>query len=167
MDQWYVAHSKPRQEQLLARVLAERGIPTYLPRRWHASKASRGDVLFPGYLFCQLDFRRPGGLKARSAPGLAYYLGDATAPTPVPDDLIEHLRRREEHQRACRNLPFKPGDRVQLVTGPFAGLEAVFAGGLNGAGRTRILIELMGRLVSSEVPISSIVRCTRAADHGP
>lgn len=151
MRQWFVVKTKPRQEVQTSAVLVQRGIEVYLPevptRRRPDRRVTALEPLFPGYLFARLAFATAEWVAARSAPGVAYFLGQAGIPSPVPDDLVEHIRDRVEARRAQGWQPsFKRGDRVVIEGGPFAGLEAIFDSTLSASGRVRVLLETIGRL---------------------
>ena len=152
MQNWYVARTKPRREVATATILAQRGIEVYLPvtamRRRAPTRSAPGEPLFPGYLFAHIDINDESWLAARSAPGIAYFLGSELAPSPLPDDLIAAIRMRADLQSAQEPvIPFQQGDAVVIRSGPFAGIEAVFDGCLSGRGRVRVLLEMLERYV--------------------
>jgi transcriptional antiterminator RfaH len=134
-------------------ILAQRGVDVYLPtvapRRRATSSSTSGEPLFPGYLFVNLDIRSDAWLAARSAPGIAYFLGCGDgAPSPLPDELIEAIRQRADQQGDRQPvIPFRAGESVLIKDGPFAGIEAVFDGCLSGRGRVRVLLEIVQRVV--------------------
>lgn len=163
---WYVARTKPRREEQTAVVLQQRGLEIYLPRLavWTPGKKISGpyvrhnepphrvptrlEPLFPGYLFARIDASSPEWVMARSAPGVAYFLGAQGHPTPIPADLVESIRCRSEAQQKDGVEPqFRTGDRVLIVSGPLAGLEAVFNGTLSASGRSRVFVQVLSRLV--------------------
>jgi transcriptional antiterminator RfaH len=62
----------------------------------------------------------------------------------VPDVVIEEIRGRERN--GAVELPrrlFKPGDRVRLLTGPFQGHLAIYAG-MSGSERAGVLLQILG-----------------------
>jgi len=158
---WYVAKTKARREQTVAAILSQRGIELYLPviapRRRDPLRPSLGEPLFPGYVFARLDLDGDEWLATRSAPGIAYFLGGGDAPATLPDDLIEGIRARVDRSRSDWQRPgFKPGERVVLERGPFAGLDAIFDGWLSARGRVRVLLEIVERLVPVTVDVEMI-----------
>ncbi|MCC6177276.1 MAG: transcription/translation regulatory transformer protein RfaH [Chloroflexi bacterium] len=172
MQRWYVARTKVRREVTTAAVLEQRGIETYLPilpaAHRSAPRVAVYEPLFPGYLFARLDATESEWLTARSAPGIAYFLGGGGDPTPVPDELVESIRtgllrgKGETHRP-----PFKPGEIVVIDRGPFAGLEAVFDGWLSARGRVRVLLELVERLVPVEIHVGLLKLSTTDAEPRP
>ena len=160
MHAWYVAKTKMHREVATAHVHTQRGLDVYLPmlppsRRGRSSSTMR-EPLFPGYLFARLDLQSSAWLMARSAPGIAYFLGGEDAPTHVPDELIEEIRRRAEASNLAQQPAFELGQTVVIRRGPFSGLEAIFDGRQSGRGRVRVLLELVQRLVPVVLGIEEI-----------
>jgi transcriptional antiterminator RfaH len=152
VEQWFAVKTKPRLEEQAKAVLAQRGIEVYLPylpaRPRRGRRVAPVEILFPGYLFARLAIGTPQWVAARSAPGVAYFLGSGGIPSALPEELIDLIRTRcEAHQRDGWKPPFKRGDRVQIQRGPFAGLEAVFECALSASGRVRVLLEVVKRLI--------------------
>ncbi len=166
---WYVAKTKPRQEPQTAVVLGLRGLETYFPLIAGQRRRRAGaelEPLFPGYLFVRLDATTPDWVVARSAPGVSYFLGidrlDSPRehlPSPVPDELVGEIRRRvESGEYAPRRPTYRRGDRVAIVGGPFDGVEAIFDGTLSPAGRSRVLVDIVSRLVPVSVHLDQLRR---------
>ena len=68
-------------------------------------------------------------------------------PAVVPDEVIDALLQCEDPASGLHqdNRPrFRTGDRIKLVEGPFAGMEAVFAE-QDGEKRVIVLLELLGK----------------------
>ena len=152
---WYVARTKPRKELQAAATLTQRGIQVYLPTlRKHKPRAGRRDwePLFPGYLFAGLDVPSDRWLAARSAPDVAYFLGEQGRPTALPEAFIPELMARVELANHRGGSPrFKPGERVIITDGPFQYLEAIFERTLSASGRSRVLVQILHRLVPAEL----------------
>jgi len=158
MEQWYAVHTKARDESLAEEHLGRQGFATFLPRI-KASRRRRGrwreviEPLFPGYLFIRLDLHTQDSSPIRSTRGVLGLVRFGDEPAQVPADLIAGLMAasattagivREEHL-------FKPGDRVEIVLGPFAGLPASILAE-SGEERVQLLLELLGR--ANKVSIS-------------
>jgi len=152
---WYVAHTKAGKEQHAAATLAQRGITVYLPKLMKRKpRLGRRDwePLFPGYLFAHIDVPSQQWLAARSAPDVIYFLGERGQPTALPDELISALAGRlDQANRSGVPARFKPGDRVVIADGPFQYMEAVFDRTLSPSGRSRVLVQLLNRLVPVEL----------------
>jgi transcriptional antiterminator RfaH len=173
MRAWYVARTKPRVERQTAVVLEQRGLEAYfplLPPRRKRGLSARPEPLFPGYLFTRLDVETPDWLMARSAPGIAYFLGagQREIPTTVPDWLVEEIRARIARWDYKRTEPsFHHGDRVLISGGPFEGLEAIFDVTLSPAGRSRVLVAIVGGLVRVSIDAAELRSVTTTQSETP
>jgi transcriptional antiterminator RfaH len=75
----------------------------------------------------------------------------------VPDDLITALRAREDEQ-GIQILPvegYKPGSRVRITQGSFAGYEGIFQAA-TGRDRVTVLLDVLGRNARTIVDSASI-----------
>ncbi len=150
--EWYVLRTKPRAERQVSALLDLRAAEHYLPLIRSARNHSRKEPLFPGYLFCRVAIPSVQWVEVRSLPGISYVLNAQGTPLPVPGDLVESVRLRttleNSGDRPCR---FRPGERVEIASGPLRGLEAAFDRRLSPSGRSRVLVSLLSRLVPVEI----------------
>jgi transcriptional antiterminator RfaH len=159
---WWVAHTRSRQEKVLARHLRARAVGHYLPQREQLLTAGgRKRVsyrpLFPGYVF----FR--GGGSERLA---AFGSGVVVRLLPVPDQLglEDELRSLWRLQATGAPLvPWRylgPGDEVEIVDGPLRGWTGTVLR-TKGALRLVVSVTLLRQSVAAEVDrelVSPLVR---------
>jgi transcriptional antiterminator RfaH len=155
---WYALYTKPHVERQVNQVLESRGLETFLPTIpvWRARRRRfEAEPLFACYLFARLDLEQLGLSAVAWTPGLRRLVGGETeAPTPVPEEVINYIRRRIEGVTAQDGLVvFKSGEPVDITAGPFKDLEAIFDSHLSGAERAQVLIKVLGRLTRYEVPL--------------
>ena len=153
MTTWLALYTKPYKERQVRDLLRAQDIETYLPeitvQRYGGTKKK---PFFPRYLFARVDPQSPTLLDVRWTPGLTYIVRVGDRPVPVPDQVIEHIRRRLEHMGTLKPEDrFKEGDHVRITRGPLEGLDAVFDRRLSAEGRVRIFLQLVNRLVAAEV----------------
>jgi transcription antitermination factor NusG len=163
---WYALRSKPRKEDVVLRQVLSQGIEIYYPRLRVNPVNPRSRKLrpyFPGYLFIQADLDELGLSVFRWMPhtlGLVSFGGE---PAIVPENLIHAIRKRLDEINAAGGEVLdglNPGDRIDIVDGPFKGYEAIFDARLPGRERVRVLLELLGnkRLVPLELRTGQIDR---------
>ncbi len=151
MEAWYAVHTKARQERVAVEHLTRQHYETYLPliclpKRLRGRWCEVVEPLFPSYLFVRLDPRRhnvaPIG-STRGVIGLVRFGGNLR---PVPHEFVERLRaaQREGDAAIHHEHLFRPGDPVEIVSGPMAGLRAIFLAA-SGPERAHLLLELLGR----------------------
>lgn len=147
MHRWYVLHTKPRHERLVAAQLRQHQLEYYLPLL-HVKpvnpRAARERPYFPGYLFLRIDLDAITWAGLRWMPGLHRLVEFGGQPAVVPDALVTEIQRRLESIVAAGSLVnLQPGDRLEIVSGPLAGYTALFDARLSSGGRVRILLELL------------------------
>jgi len=151
MAAWYVLHTKARQERIAAQHLARQDFEVYtplirLPKRRRRRWCEVIEPLFPGYLFVHLDFKRQNTAAIRSTRGVIGLVRFGNEPQSLPNRLVEHLMAAQTDREGAisQEHPFNSGDRVEIVSGPLAGLQAVFLAA-SGEERAQLLLDLLGR----------------------
>ena len=159
---WYLIYTKPRQEERALVNLHAQGFSCYLPQ-FNQQKMRRGKLvdlmepLFPRYLFVQLE----QGLHAkswgsiRSTLGVNHLVKFGSEAVRIKQQLIDTLKSYEvKHNRSVSQL-FKPGQKVLITEGPFAGIEAVYQM-TDGQARVLVLIELLSKPTELVVDVTMV-----------
>ncbi len=151
MSHWYAIHTKPRQEETALVHLERQGFDCYLPRaRERRLLRHRYTVvtlpLFPRYLFARLDLTTQNTAPIRSTQGVVGLVRFGLHLPSLPEDFVDMLRVRDPDASglALNNADWRPGERLQIMEGPFAGLGALFAA-RDGAERVIVLMDLLGQ----------------------
>jgi len=157
--EWYVVATKSGEETVAKLNLENQGYPVFLPKlslkkrrqgRWKDVK----EALFPGYLFVSLALGFDDPAPIRSTLGCIGLVSFGRVYTPVPRQLIETLQAAEAVTNNVE-APFKPGDKVHFVVGPFAGVEAIFDME-RGGDRAQVLLHLLGKVQQLTVDINEV-----------
>ena len=139
--EWSVLHTRPRTEKAISRRLHSRQVQFFLPLFRH-SKRQRGRTvtsfmpLFPGYLFLGGD--AAGRLVALETNQVVQVL-------TVPDQQQLHRDLTRVHRLLSGEAPLhpenglQPGAKVQIVSGPFEGIEGKL---LRSGGKARLVVEV-------------------------
>ncbi len=163
---WYAIRSKPNKEEFLAGQFDAHGITVYYPKLRVTPvnpRARKTRPYFPGYLFVQVDLETVKTSSLQWMPGAMSIVSFGGEPAVVPDNLIVSIKKHVEEMNAS-NRPgssnLKPGDRVIVQSGPFAGYEAIFDGRISGKERVRVLLKLLqqGRRISLDLGDEQIRR---------
>jgi transcription antitermination factor NusG len=143
---WAVARLQTNREALALHFLEAEGYQPYYPltREWarrFGRKIELRRPLFVGYCFICVRLQWS---KARWSPGVAHLVLTGGVPARCPEHVIDELRRRERN--GAIELPqtrLKPGDKLRVVGGIFAGRLALYHGQAPGE-RIAVLLELLG-----------------------
>jgi transcriptional antiterminator RfaH len=156
---WYVLHSKPHKEEMLAEQLELRRIEMFAPRirvQVVNPRARKVRAYFPGYIFVRADLENLGLSVLQYVPGSAGLITFGGEPAFVPDGLIHAIQQRVDEINSSGGELFdvlKSGETVLVHSGPFAGYEAIFDVRLPGTERVRVLLKLLrNRKMPVELP---------------
>ena len=163
MRRWHVVYTQPNAERRALDNLRRQGFEAYLPRyrklRRHARKSEIvAAPLFPRYIFLRLDAACERWRSVLSTFGVSAFICRDGVPSPVPEGVVEAIMAREDAQEfvdLTRQAALKPGDRVQVASGPFADCIAQFQG-LSASERVILLLDILGRKLRVEVASDSV-----------
>lgn len=158
---WFLLQTKSREELRAAENLARQEVESFCPMI-RVEKIVRGkiaeavEVLFPGYLFIQLGESSVSATSIRSTRGVSHFVSSGGRPVKVPADLIDQLQRRiaKQQDQVMSSLP-KAGEKMNIVDGPFRGLDAVFHQP-DGNNRALVLVTMLNQQVKASIAFSSL-----------
>jgi transcriptional antiterminator RfaH len=161
MSNWYLIHSKIRQERVALENLELQGFECFLPLI-RAEKLRRGtlqvvqEALFPRYLFIRLGtgLASQSWSPIRSTLGVSRLVTFGQTPAKIDQDLIDQLRVKSE-SADVQLRHFEPGEAVVVTDGPFVGLEAIYQTA-DGEGRVMVLLNILSKPVKMRVSPASI-----------
>jgi transcriptional antiterminator RfaH len=147
---WWVVRTRTRQEKSLARDLVDREIPFYLPQI-HKTSVVRGRrrtsflPLFSGYLFMFGDEQER--YRSMTTNRVAQVL-PVVEQRELREDLLQISRLIQAKAPLTMESRLKPGDRVRVKNGPFAGVEGTV---VSRGRRSRIIVAV--RLIQQGVSL--------------
>jgi transcriptional antiterminator NusG len=153
---WYALHTRSRFENVVLDGLMRKKIDAFLPRITVRSKrVDRKKMiqvpLFPGYLFVKTSLDPHEHLEVVKTIGVVKMVGNRQGPVPISHESIESLKIMvQSNQEILTGTEFKQGDRVMVVTGPFAGVAGMFVR-YGGRGRVVVIIEALGQYAAVDV----------------
>jgi len=159
---WYAVQCLAHRESAAAAQLGNQNYQVFLPRRRkirrHARKTETVLVpFFPGYLFVCLDISRDRWRSVNGTYGVAKLVMQGEYPAAVPAGVIEALQLSSDELSVVEWRPeIRPGDAVRVLAGPFSDVIGQLER-LDGAGRVRVLLEIMGGQVPVVLPEEIVV----------
>jgi transcription antitermination factor NusG len=156
---WTVAHTRSRQEKVLARHLESLGIAHYLPQYERQVRRSGRQFLsylplFPGYVFLRPD---------ASARTDVFRSGVVVRLLEVRDQDLLHVELRQLRalqEAGAELIPYTDlavGDSVRIVEGPFRGYRGQILRSPSGP-RLIVSVSMLRRNVAVEFDRSSLAR---------
>ena len=125
MKNWYLIKTKPRQEKKAKHNLENQDYVVFCPI---AKINDRLVVLFPGYLFVQLNEKTQKFSPINSTKGVLYFVKFGLNFAKVPPGVIEFIKTNQHitTEKLINLKNFKPGDKVQISDGVFKNWVAIF-----------------------------------------
>lgn len=161
MSNWYLIHTKIRQERVALENLDRQGFECFLPLI-RAEKLRRGqlqvvqEALFPRYLFIRLGtgLESQSWSPIRSTVGVSRLVTFGQTPAKIDDTLVSELRARSDSTEV-QLRHFEAGEQVVVTDGPFVGVDAIYQMA-DGEGRVMVLLNIMSKAVKMAVSPASI-----------
>ena len=110
--------------------------------------------IFPGYLFVEMIMTDEARYVVRNTPGVTGFIGSSgggAKPFPVAKEEMEAILKRIGQAGLKVDVNFKVGDRVQIVSGPFSGMEGVVDSMNDQTQVATVLIILFGRETPTDI----------------
>ena len=155
--EWWVVHTKSRNEKALAHDLIRRQISYFLPMSWKVRRKSRRTIrsllpLFSGYLFfCGSENDRTEVLRTDRVANLIKVKNQ--------EQLLNELLQIQQALSAGAPLVphkyVKTGQKCKVIAGPLLGLEGVVAT-TRGLTRLVLQVDMLGQAASVEIDIDTI-----------
>lgn len=155
MSRWYLAFSKPKQEELARQQLINQGFEAYLPLFKKVGKPKAADPhgtlivrepMFPRYVFFKPGMATQSISAARNTRGVTSLVSFGFVLATVSDELIDAIRVLElerEQSDLAQITPFQPGTRVRLREKGLQCLEGLVVS--VSSKRVTLLLEILGR----------------------
>ena len=150
--QWWIAHTRSRNEKALAHDLVSKGISYFLPMRWnvryHKGRKIRSLLpLFTSYVFfCSDETGRVESLKTNRVASLIQVTDQ--------QKLVKELSQIECALLAGVDLAphkyIKTGQRCQVTAGPLAHLKGIVVQ-IKGVSRLILQVDMLGQAASVEI----------------
>ena len=142
--------------------LRAQGFRPFLPMmrktiRWRARLRNVVAPMFPRYLFVPIDPQRGRWRCINGTFGVVRLVSFGDRPHPTPVGLVEGMLALSDEQGLVQlERNFKPGERVKVATGPFTDVIGECER-LDGHGRVRVLLNIMGGSVAVSLDRESLI----------
>jgi len=155
MKKWYLIRTKPRQEQKAKLNLENQGYGVFCPM---AKINNRLVVLFPSYLFVQLNEKTQNWSPINSTMGVSNFVKFGPNFAKVPTSVIEFIKTNQNSiSDKLKDLKkFKSGDKVQISNGAFKNWVAIFKCHTSDE-RVILLMNLLGREQRLSIKEKSVI----------
>lgn len=158
---WYVLHCQTRKEEILHNHISSMGYISYYPWiRVHPMnpRARKIHPYFPGYIFVRVNLAEIGDSVFNRMPmaiGLVSFGGEPASLSDAVVESIMHFLEKANRSRHEQMVNLRPGDRIKIQGGIFAGYDVVFDLQVPGSQRVRVLLKMLEQERVVPVELSS------------
>jgi transcriptional antiterminator RfaH len=160
---WFCLKTQPKREHLAATALRRQfGVECFSPRLRFRRMTQRGPVwfveaMFPGYLFAKFVYstQHRAVENSHGIRGIVHF-GDRLA--TLPENVVAALQSKVGAEDIVTlDCSIKVGQSVQIIDGPFQGLEVVVTHLLPAKERIRVLFDFLGRSMELEISTAKVL----------
>lgn len=121
--------------------------------------------IFPGYVLVQIlvpkDTLTPSEQAwyvVRNTPGVTGFVSSGTKPVPLRQEEIDKIIKRMEAEEPTIKVSFHRGEKVQIISGPFAEFMGTVDSISMEKGKVTVLVSFFGRETPVEVDLTQVSR---------
>jgi transcriptional antiterminator NusG len=110
-------------------------------------KRVRSKVFFPGYVLIKMEVTRETQYLVENIPGIMSFVGPKGKPLPLQPDEVKRVMGEVERKdgREILAIPFKMGDPVKVIDGPFVDFRGVVQEVNEDKKKLKVMVSIFGR----------------------
>jgi len=128
-------------------------------RKGKSIKKSR--VLFPGYIMIEMDLNDETWSLVKNTTGVTGFVGmENNRPKALTDSEVNTMLKRVEDakKQVIVQIPFKEGDPITVIGGPFSGFNGVVDEIYAERGKVKVMVVVFERSTPVELDIHLVER---------
>lgn len=165
MIQWYAIHVFSGHEKKIQKYLENEieraNLKEKIPRILIPSedvvemrdgkKRVKNRIFFPGYMLVEMELDKVTQHLILNAPGVTNFVGPKNQPAPLQEDEVHRIlgRVEERKDKEVIDVPFRVGDPVKVIDGPFT----EFAGVVEEINREKKKLKVMVSIFGRSTPV--------------
>ena len=119
-------------------------------------KQEREEKIFPGYVLVEMIMDEDSWYVVRHTAGVTKFVGSAKKPIPARDSEIKKIINRSTSTTQKIELDVKAGDKVRIISGPFADFVADIIEVYPDKSKLRANVSIFGRETPVELEYKQI-----------
>ncbi len=119
-------------------------------------KQDREEKIFPGYVLVEMIMDDDSWYVVRHTAGVTKFVGSAKKPIPAKDAEIKKIIHRVQTQTTKIELDVKVGDKVRIISGPFADFIGDITEVYPDKSKLRATVSIFGRETPVELEYKQI-----------
>ena len=119
-------------------------------------KQEKEEKIFPGYVLVEMIMDEDSWYVVRHTTGVSKFVGSVKKPIPVRESEIKRILHRTSSQVEKVELDVKVGDKIRIVSGPFADFDADIIEVYPDKSKLRANVSIFGRETPVELEYKQI-----------
>ncbi|MCM1338839.1 MAG: transcription termination/antitermination protein NusG [Muribaculaceae bacterium] len=119
-------------------------------------KQEKEEKIFPGYVLVEMIMDEDSWYVVRHTSGVTKFVGSAKRPIPARESEIKKILHRSTSQVEKIELDVKAGDKVRIISGPFADFDADIIEVYPDKSKLRANVSIFGRETPVELEYKQI-----------
>ena len=119
-------------------------------------KQEKEEKIFPGYVLVEMIMDEDSWYVVRHTSGVSKFVGSVKKPIPVRESEIKRILHRTSSQVEKVELDVKVGDKIRIVSGPFADFDADIIEVYPDKSKLRANVSIFGRETPVELEYKQI-----------
>lgn len=113
---------------------------------------------FPSYVLVEMQLSDETKAVVTGIPGVTHFVGDEKNPMPLSETEINRIRGRApvERQRTMTEVPFKVGESIKVIDGPFSDFIGQVDEIHPDRGKVRVMVSIFGRATPVELDFMQV-----------
>ena len=165
---WYVVNTYSGHESKVKEKLEMRaesmGFQDYIfrvivPETTEVEIKEKTKKMFPGYILVEMIMSDEAWYIVRNTPGVTGFIGSSgkgAKPTPLLPQEIDRILANMGMSRLDADVKLEKGDKVNIIDGPFKGMEGTIDTVDLENSRLNVLIDLFGQETPVEVELFQV-----------
>ena len=116
-------------------------------------KKLKNKAFFPGYILVEMLLDKETTHLIANTPGITHFIGSKNKPQPLRPDEIKRILGRvdEAKNRDLLEVPFRIGDPIKVIDGPFTDFTGVVKELNDEKNKLKVMVSIFGRSTPVEL----------------
>ena len=119
----------------------------------NGKKKVKNKIFFPGYILMEMVVDVDSMHLISNTPGVTHFVGTKNKPQPLRPDEIKRILGRvdEAKNRELLDIPFRVGDPIKVIDGPFTDFTGVVKEVNEEKSKLKVMVSIFGRSTPVEL----------------
>jgi transcriptional antiterminator NusG len=122
----------------------------------NGKKHEKDEKIFPGYVLVEMIMDEDSWYVVRHTAGVTKFVGSAKKPIPAKESEIKKIIHRSTSQVQKIELDVKAGDKIRIISGPFADFVGDITEVYPDKAKLRVSVSVFGRETPVELEYKQI-----------